>query len=379
MNWIEVGPNQARELADAPAEAPQQGFLWLDVRHEELGAAPEALRALVERLSGVRIFDLHLKDALNLQHPSYFDSTRNYEMLVFRKLSMAEAPAGDGTSDADRGRILQQIVTRPITFFVLEKMLVTIRSSASRTIELVRNRLLQPRAEGADTAAADRMRLPRAPEELMLRLINGMVDRYLGLRQPRTDRLEAWQHELLDPRRPFRNWIALLEARTEVRKLEHLSEEQYDALQELRDEYLESNAGAALNDAFLVRLNDVMEHIQRVLNHARRLEATAESAVQLHFSAMTHRTNQIVRTLTVITAIFAPLSLISGVFGMNFKFMPLLDEREGFWWTVAFMVGLAVLLLVVFWTRRIIVDRPGRSRLIRWIDLSGRRDSNEEP
>ena len=40
---------------------------------------------------------------------------------------------------------------------------------------------------------------------------------------------------LLDPRKPFNNWIALLDSRIRIRKLDHLCEEQYDALQELRD------------------------------------------------------------------------------------------------------------------------------------------------
>ena len=75
-----------------------------------------------------------------------------------------------------------------------------------------------------------------------------------------------------------------------------------------------------------MRLNDVLEHIQRVLHHARRLEASAESAVQLHFSANTHQTNEIVRKLTAIAAIFAPLTLIAGVLGMNFEHMPLLHD-----------------------------------------------------
>ena len=52
-----------------------------------------------------------------------------------------------------------------------------------------------------------------------------------------------------------------------------------------------------------------------MLGHVRRLETSAESAVQMHFSALGSRTNDIMRTLTVLTAIFLPLNLITGVFG----------------------------------------------------------------
>lgn len=367
MKWIEVNGQRAFELADAPAALPADGYLWLDALHDEVTAEPEALRDAVQRVAGARLDDLHLQDATNLQHPSFFDSTSEYDMLVFRKLAtgefkpLDERPAGK----ADERRVLQEIVTRPITFFVIDRLLVTVRSGGSRTIELARQRMLDPRLRG-EAPTNDKMRLPKSPGELMLRLLNGLVDRYLELREPLSDRLDRWQRDLLDPRRPFSNWSALLEARIELRKLENLSEGQYDALTELRDAYLENTPEEALNDAYLVRLNDVLEHVQRVQHHARRLEATAESAVQLHFSANTHQTNEIVRKLTAIAAIFAPLTLITGVFGMNFERMPLLRELDGFWWTVAGMATIAFVMMLYFWTRRIL-DRPRTPRAPRWL------------
>ena len=105
-------------------------------------------------------------------------------------------------------------------------------------------------------------------------------------------------------------------------------------------------------ELLLVRINDVMEHIARVMNHARRLESTIESAVQIHFSAMAHRTSEIMRTLTVITALFMPLTLITGIFGMNFTEMPLLQDRFGFWITMGLMAAVVVLLLLLFWRKR---------------------------
>ena len=366
MKWIEIGAQRAIELASEPAGHPVDGFLWLDVLHDEAIADPEGVRDAVHRLSGVRLHDLHLQDAANLQHPSYFDSTSEYDMLVFRKLAIGEfLPLEEKGRTADQRRMLQEIVTRPITFFLLDRLLVTVRQGTSKTIEQVRQRLLDPRIR-AESVSGDRSRLPKSPGELMLRMLNGMVDRYLELREPLSARLDRWQRDLLDPRRPYTNWSALLEARIELRKLENLCEGQYDALTELRDSYLEETPDASVNDAYLVRLNDVLEHIQRVLHHARRLEASAESAVQLHFSANAHQTNQTMRKLTSIAAIFAPLTLITGIFGMNFTFMPLLREAHGFWWTLTAMATIVIVMLLFFWARRII-DRPRSPRPPRWL------------
>ncbi len=367
MKWIEVQNGRAQELSAEPASLPVDGYIWLDLLQEEALADPEKLPGAVERLTGVRLFDLHLQDATNPQHPSYFDSTNAYQMLVFRKLSAGEtAPLEEKRgAAADERRLLQEITTRPITFFLLEGMLVTVRQGSSKSIETVRQRMIDGR-RAADSLASEKSRLPSRPAELMLRMLNVMVDRYLELREPLSDRLDRWQRDLLDPRRPFSNWGALLEARMELRKLENLSEGQYDALTELRDEYLEQTAEASVSDAYMVRLSDVMEHIQRVLHHARRLETSIESAVQLHFSANTHQTNEIVRKLTAIAAIFAPLTLITGIFGMNFRHMPLLDDFDGFWVTVTAMGAVAAVMLLYFWTRRIL-ERPHAPRAPRWL------------
>jgi magnesium transporter len=95
-----------------------------------------------------------------------------------------------------------------------------------------------------------------------------------------------------------------------------------------------------------------VEHVQRVLHHVRRLEHSAETAVQIHFSAQGNRTNDIMRTLTALTAIFLPLNLLAGIFGMNFDHMPLLKKADGFWVTLGAMGLIALVLAVVFWRKR---------------------------
>ena len=359
MHCIHIETDRASVVEPLPGAAPLNGFLWLDCLHEEMINDPEELRAVVERLTGSSLLDLHLQDAANLQHPSYFDTTQDYDMVVFRKLTPGEeAPLVElksspkGTS-ANLRRTLQEIVTYPVTFFVFDHLLVTVRNAHSKTIEQMLQRLLdfKPRTSGGANLS-DKLRLPDRPDELMLRLLNAMVDRYLELRQPLTSQLDRWQRELLDPNRPFNNWAALLDARIEIRKLENLCEEQYDALQELRDNALQLGAEQHPSDGYLVRINDVMEHINRVLNHARRLENSIETAVQLHFSAVSHRTNQIVQTLTVITAIFAPLTLITGIFGMNFSVIPGLQHPAAFWITLGAMAFIAVSLLTLFRVKR---------------------------
>jgi len=200
-------------------------------------------------------------------------------------------------------------------------------------------------------------RMPPSPADLMLRIVNHMVDGYLALRRLLTRQLGYLQSELLSATGRFDNWQALLESRNALHQLEDICEDQRAAIQEWIDALDETpipaaKAAARERDLLRVRSRDVLEHIERVLSHVRRLEASAESAVQMHFSVQSNRTNDIMRTLTVLTAIFLPLNLITGVFGMNFDALPLVHDQAGFWVATLMMMVVCVVLVWYFWRKR---------------------------
>ena len=152
-----------------------------------------------------------------------------------------------------------------------------------------------------------------------------------------------------------------LNSHREAMMLQELCEEQQDAMQEwldtLREQPLSDWAAdvdqaVRRRDALVARARDVMEHIDRVLHHARRLEQSAETAVQIHFNAQGQRTNDIMRTLTAITAVFLPLNLFTGFFGMNFDQLPLIHSGTGMWVALALLGVVAVGILLLFWRRR---------------------------
>jgi uncharacterized membrane protein len=169
-------------------------------------------------------------------------------------------------------------------------------------------------------------------------MLNLMVDSYLELRKVLSTELDHWQQGLLAPRqRGDADWGALMTSRNALHMLQDLCEEQNDAMQEWLDAQREQPPPWMTQqerDGLLARARDVVEHIQRVTHHVHRMEQSAETAVQIHFSAVGNRTNDIMRTLTALTAIFLPLNLIAGIFGMNFELLPLTHQAAGFWWTL---------------------------------------------
>jgi Mg2+ and Co2+ transporter CorA len=199
----------------------------------------------------------------------------------------------------------------------------------------------------------------------MLRMVNHMVDNYLGLRRLLSRQLDYLQKELFNPRSPFDNWQMLLDSRNALHLLEDTCEDQRSAITEwidALDEWPPAADAAAQRerDLLRVRSRDLLEHIGRVLGHVRRLESSSESAVQMHFSAQSNRTNDIMRTLTVLTAIFLPLNLVTGIFGMNLEVMPLLKLDAGFWISIGMMVMIAAGLLGFFLRKRYVGGSGGK-------------------
>lgn len=198
-------------------------------------------------------------------------------------------------------------------------------------------------------------RLPQNPADLMLRVISLMVDGYLNLRRELTKQLDHWQSELLNPRTRFNNWSGLLNARLSLHMLDEISEDKIAAVQGWLDS-LESIADIDenLKEAEMLRLRsrDVLEHIERVAHHVRRLELSAETAIQMHFSAQSNRTKDIMRTLTVLTAIFLPLNLITGFFGMNFENFPYIHTQNDLFWTILSMFVISMFSVIFFWRKK---------------------------
>ncbi len=300
------------------AGMPQQGFLWIDCVRGEDTDWP----MLLHRLDGTVIHERHLHDSLNEAHASFFDFTNDYDMIIFRGVSATE--------------VSEEMSTRPTAFFITDHSLVTVRPGISRAIDTVRERL-QARPQ----------RLPVGPDGLLHLILNNMVDQMLLQRESLAERLQRHTDTLLGAHVGSDDWRLLLEHRSELHRLEVLTEEQESAILTWRD-----NDPEAIDEHLRVRYTDLLEHIRRMTKFTQQQQQELDSLMQLHFSAVAHRTNTIVRILTLLSAIFMPLTLIAGIYGMNFEHMPELQSRYGYFLTLGAMGLLAGLLLTLFRIKR---------------------------
>ncbi len=365
-----TGATEGDDLAGLLANGlPASGFVWVSCTSKQFETQLPTIQQGLQQLCGQPLLDLHVSDLLNKQLPSHYDYTSQYDLVVFRRLAAASAATGGATSDQTSTQavskggppILRRIDTSPVGFAIFDRVLLTVHPSDCAVRDAYASKLMQ--AVGADVRTTG-TRFPGNPADLMLRIVNLMVDGYLALRRELTHQLDHWQTELLNPKARFANWAALLDARLALHQLDEICEDQRSCIQDWIEAIktwpeADSPLEARERELLQVRSRDVLEHIERVVHHVQRLEQSAETAVQMHFSAQSHRTNDIMRTLTALTAIFLPLNLIAAIFGMNFDSIPLLHVHSGFWWAMGSMLTIALTLSLVFWRKRYI-SRSGR-------------------
>ncbi|MCA8959670.1 MAG: magnesium transporter CorA family protein [Planctomycetes bacterium] len=304
-------------ITDNVERPTEGGYLWLDfVRDEDENWAERVAETV-----GLQMFEAHVTDSLNADHPSYADITDLYEMLIFRGL------VGDET---------RVTTTRPTALFLAPGLLITVRHRDAVSPRALHERLI-----------TGRTRIPRRPIGLFHALLSAMVDRYLAHRAPLSEDIEDRQRRLLDESDPFNDWQELMLQRVQVRRLETACEEQLEAIEAWRE-----GTNFEIDQSLEIRFNDLVEHIGRVSGHAQQVQHEVEAVVQIHFSALAHRTNEIMRVLTVMAGVFMPLTFIAGIFGMNFDHMPELHTRYGYFIALAVMGLIAVLLLWYFRRRR---------------------------
>jgi Mg2+ and Co2+ transporter CorA len=305
--------------------------------------------------------DLHIADILNNQLPSHYDYTSEYDIIIFRRLARGRTESDISspgqilhTSGSKGGPpILRRIDTSPISFLIFDKLIITVHPADCTVREVFANRLISTSV--ASNTSHSSSRLPNNSVDSMLRMVSIVVDGYLDLRKELTRQLDHWQSELINPKARFNNWSALLDSRLTLHYLDEICEDQRAAIQdwiEALDTWLATDSISNKElDLVKVRSRDVLEHIERVVHHVNRLEQSAETAVQMHFNIQSNRNNDVMKTLTALTAIFLPLNLITGFFGMNFEHFPFLKSDDGLLLTEVFMGVLAVGLAVYFWIK----------------------------
>ncbi|VTX79085.1 magnesium transporter CorA family protein [Acinetobacter ursingii] len=334
-------------------------FQWVDCIREDVVNHAEEWQKKIKAITDLSINEFHIRDILNIDHPCDFDTMEDYDVLIFRKIITPEDHIENNNSVGEQHESIFGLATTPISFIVSQHILVSVREQGNQAVDNYVQRFQSILQRSIQEQNKPR-KLPQSPIDLSLRLLNTIIDGYLALRTPLTRRVEHWQRELLQGRKRFNQWPQLFQENMAFQQVENLCEEQIETLQELRDELVENyhhlmgEHATESPDLLLVRMNDLVSHLERTQKHTSRLRMAIQSAIDLHFNAIANQTNENMRIMAIITAVFAPLTLLTGVYGMNFEFIPGLKSPLGFWMMLGVMLLCTVLLLYYFYRQHLV-------------------------
>lgn len=305
------GCREAPEIDPAWLQPGSNAVLWVDL------AAPSPAEQRI--LSDVFHFhELAVEDAVSAIHHPKIEWYDGYLYLILHGIDFQEASKGFATHDVD--------------FFVGLNYLVTVHDGRSRSI-----------AEQYNVCVRNATAIGEGPAALLHRIVDAMVDHY----RPEVEKLEERVDELEDQvfENPDVNPIReLIGVKKEIASLRRVTLPQRDAIARLaRREFPQ------ISEQVTWRMRDVYDHLVRLSEESVVLHDRVTGLVDAYLSAQSNRLNQVMKLMTVIATIFMPLTVVSGIFGMNvvLPHMPG-DEKWEFWWILLLMAAIAGVMLWKF-------------------------------
>jgi magnesium transporter len=225
-----------------------------------------------------------------------------------------------------------RFATHDIDFFLGRHFLVTVHDGSSRSIEELRAQCTRNHAVVGE-----------GPVALFHRIVDRMVDRYfpeIDRFQEELDKTEDAVFENPEPRLVRR----ILKDKRDVATLRRIVTPQRDAIGRLaRREYSNISAEMALH------FRDVYDQLMRVSDETLMLQDRLTGMLEAHMSNLSNRVNQVVKVLTVLTTIFMPLTVLTGLYGMNVPLPPFPGGDDAqFWWLFGSMLVIIAAMLVMF-------------------------------
>lgn len=293
--------------------APASGVIfWVDLTNP----TPEESR---EVLDGVFHFhELAIEDAVSaLQFPKV-ESYGAYLYLILHRIDFAASEHRFQTHDVD--------------FFLGPNYLVTIHTGESRSFDHV-----------TTVCGRNAMAMGEGPAALLHRLVDAMVDNY----RPEIDELGDELDELEDC--VFESGQAnlakdILEFKKNISSLRRVVQPQRDVVGRLaRREF------PFIEEQVAYRLRDVHDHLVRIADESMFFQDRISSLLDANLAIASNQLNGVMKVLTIIATLFMPLTVLTGMWGMNVP-LPHLPggEQVQFWWVATIMLVLSIGMLAYF-------------------------------
>lgn len=299
----------------ALADISSERQVWIHVQGR---ASAEQLEVLGKKFS---LHALVLEDIQNTDQRPKLDVYENYLFFVLRSLSFNEE---------------QRIETHQFSIVLGENFVLSFQDEEGDMITPLVDRLKN---------AKSRLRVKRS-DYLAYSLIDLIVDNYFVVLDTLWNKIEFLEGRIL--KAPTQ--ASMYAVQKLKRNLIQLRKTVWP-MREMVSDLEHTGHGFFEKDTF-VYLRDVYDHCNHAVDTLETFRELVSGLLDMYISTINNRTNEVMKMLTIIATIFIPLTFVTGVFGMNFKDMPILDYPWAFPATMLVMLLLALSMLVFFRRRR---------------------------
>ena len=188
----------------------------------------------------------------------------------------------------------------------------------------------------------------RGPAFLCHQILDQIVDFYSPVLDDFDERIDRLEDTIFTLKQPNNEILSqIMELKRSVLRMRRISVKQMDVILRMsRGEFPD-----LIPEEMRPFYRDVHDHLTRVVDLAENYRDLISGSLEAYLSVISNRMNEIMKVLTIFSAIMLPLTFIAGVYGMNFDNMPELHSRYGYFATIAVMIVVAVGMLFFFWWR----------------------------
>ena len=185
----------------------------------------------------------------------------------------------------------------------------------------------------------------RGPAYLLHQILDHIVDLYMPVIDDFEDAINSFEDRVfLMTKADNKILEEIMDLRRSVVRLKRISSRQMDVLQRMSH-----GEFPQIPTPILPFYRDLYDHLLRISDLSESYRDLVNSLFDIHFNVTANRTNDIMKFLTIFSAIWLPLSFIAGVYGMNFEYMPEIKSHYGYFITLGTMALVTILLIGYFW------------------------------
>ena len=303
---------EVRNVEEAVSIRKKSSVTWLNIDgvHQ-----PEIIEQIGKSFG---VHPLVLEDIANTGQRPKMEDFDDYIFVVFRMLRFDETE--------------NQTKTEQISMVFGADFVVSFQEREGDVFDIIRERLRNNKGRIRKMGA----------DYLAYSLIDAIVDNYFMVLEKLGEAIEEIEDKLVtEPRSETLQTIHDLKRETVfLRK----------SVWPLREviSRLERSESPLISKSTFVYLRDVYDHTIQVMDSVDTFRDTLSGMLDIYLSSVSNRMNEVMKVLTVIATIFIPLTFIAGIYGMNFKVMPELDQPWGYPAVLLLMLAIAVVMLAYF-------------------------------